>query len=104
MPPRIKPLIQECDFLIEYARTLIVVRGPILNIGPGANDIEISGHNGSQDVRRTCFGLGKKLPHAPTNARKMSHLRVLLGGVFFARVEVGRNYADEPRLGFNHCF
>ena len=104
MPSRVEPLIEECDFLIEYARAFVVVRSPILNIGPTANDVEISGHNGPEDARLPLRGLGKELTHAAANTRQMRHLRVLLGGVFFARVEVRRNNADAPLPGFNRCF
>ena len=104
MPPRIKPLIQECDFLIEHTRTLVVVRGPILDVGAATNNVEIPSNDGPEDARLPLRGLGKELTHAAANTRQMRHLRVLLGGVFFARVEVGGNNADAPRLGFNHCF
>ena len=104
MPSRVEPLIEECDFLIEYARAFVVVRSPILNIGPTANDVEISGHNGPEDACLPLRGLGKELPHALSNAREVCHFRVLLGSVFFARVEVGGNDANAPLPGFNRCF
>ena len=104
MPSRVEPLIEECDFLIEHTRALVVVRGPILNVGAGANNVEIPSNDGPEDVCLSLGGLGKEFSHAAANTRQMRHLRVLLGGVFFARVEVGGNDAYAPRFGFNHCF
>ena len=104
MPSRVEPLIEECDFLIEHTRALVVVRGPILDVGAGANNVEIPSNDGPEDARLPLRGLGKEFSHALTNARQMRHLRVLLGGIFFTRVEVGGNDAYASCCGFNDCF
>ena len=85
MPPLVHPLVEEGDLLIEDARALVVVRLPVLDVGLRAHNVEVTAHERRHASVRL---LGEQLCHARADARQVRHLRLLLGRILLARMEV----------------